>query len=406
MAIDFNGDTLTITLESGVTEVDVVNDLYRDWKDWMLLTPRNRRYPQAFISDGGNPLTAVINQGSYIFLNNTAGWRIKPPEEDITIFLTGNLAAQDIEVATVLPTDGNFTAAILGLQPITQGVVPSMRDNLEFNTFQNQICIDSTSGTSPGFAPAYIGSDRVGTRRAPAGSLDEAKLIALNDGFAELNFIRSYDSTGETTDFSAGFSFTSDSLNNLFTIAAGLNVTNCSFSNMSLTGEIDGINKISSCDVETVTSFSGEMMGCDLTSDVGLIGSGSIDAKIYNCFSAVAGTSYPRVTGIGTQELVVRNFRGSLGLAGMTGGSHSVGVYGGRLVIEATCTGGTVYVRGDPYEITDLSGGAVTIVDQTTPEAIKDKVWNTNIDDLTDTDTVGGFLANSVLTVQKFLGLK
>jgi hypothetical protein len=88
MAINFDGDNLLITLDSGITEVDVVDDLYRAWKDWMLETPLNRRYPQAFVSDGGNPLTAVINQGSYIFLQNQYGWRIKPPEEDITIYLT------------------------------------------------------------------------------------------------------------------------------------------------------------------------------------------------------------------------------------------------------------------------------------------------------------------------------
>lgn len=406
MAIDFDGINLIITLESGVTEVDVVNDLYKDWKDWMLSSPLNRRFPQALISDGGNPLTAVINQGSYIFLNNTAGWRIKPPEEDITIFLTGNLAAQDIEVATVLPTDGNFTAAILGLQPITQGVVPSMRDNLEFNTFQNQVVVDEINGTAAGFIPAYVGSDRIGTRRAPSLTLTEAKLISDGEGITRIRFNNDYNSTGETTDFSMGFQFEADSLSYTFTVVAGLDVSNCSFENLTLVGPLDGINRIFRCNVGAVTNFSGEVTSSDLESDIGLIGSGAVSAQIYSCYSAVNGTSYPRVTNIGTQELIVRDFRGSLGLAGMTGGSHSVGVYGGRLVIEATCSGGTLYVRGDPYEITDLSGASVTIVDQTTPETIKDKIWSTQVSDYTDVDTMGGYLAETVLTVGRFLAFK
>lgn len=123
MAIQFDGDNLIITLESAITEVDIVDDLYKDWKDFMLAAPLNRRFPQALVSDGGAPLTSTLNQGSYIFLNNTAGWRIRGPEENITIFFIGNLAALDIEIDTIVPSLGGFTQSIIGLQPITQGVV-------------------------------------------------------------------------------------------------------------------------------------------------------------------------------------------------------------------------------------------------------------------------------------------
>ena len=128
---DFDGVNLIITLDSGVTEVDVINDLYEPWKDWMLASPVNRGFPQAFVSDGGNPLTTVLNQGSYIFLQNGNGWRIRGPEENITIYFTGNLAVEEIALPTFIPTIGAFTVGIVGLQPITQvvttgsGVLPS-----------------------------------------------------------------------------------------------------------------------------------------------------------------------------------------------------------------------------------------------------------------------------------------
>ena len=48
----FDGDNLTITLDSGVTSVDVIDHIYEPWKDWMLLSHQNRKYPQAFRSDG------------------------------------------------------------------------------------------------------------------------------------------------------------------------------------------------------------------------------------------------------------------------------------------------------------------------------------------------------------------
>ena len=120
MAIDFDGINLIITLDSGVTEVDVREDIYEPWKEWV--RAGNAAFPAAFRPLGGDPLTALINAGSYFFLNNTVGWRIKPPEEDITIYLTGNLAVEDVSLPAFVPTDGNFTTAILGLQQVTQGV--------------------------------------------------------------------------------------------------------------------------------------------------------------------------------------------------------------------------------------------------------------------------------------------
>jgi len=120
MAVSFDGPNLIITLESGVTEVDVKEDLYEAWKDWV--RAGNAQFPQAFTVVGGDPLTSVINAGSYFFLNNSDGWRIRPPEEDITIYLTGNLAVLDVAFPAFIPTIGGYTAAIVGLQPVTQGV--------------------------------------------------------------------------------------------------------------------------------------------------------------------------------------------------------------------------------------------------------------------------------------------
>ena len=120
MPATFDGPNLTITLESGVTEVDVKEDIYEPWKDWV--RSGYAEYPQAFTVVGGDPLTSVINAGSYFFLNNSAGWRIRPPEEDITIYLTGNLAVLDVAFPAFTPTVGAYTAAIVGLQPVTQGV--------------------------------------------------------------------------------------------------------------------------------------------------------------------------------------------------------------------------------------------------------------------------------------------
>lgn len=120
----FDGDNLLITLDSGVTEIDAQEDLYEPWKDWVLLSD-NAKYPIAFGTEGGNPITTQLNSGSYFFIQNQEGWRIRPPEEDITISVTGNLVPQDTLLDVIIPTLGNYRVLVLGLQPVTQTVAIS-----------------------------------------------------------------------------------------------------------------------------------------------------------------------------------------------------------------------------------------------------------------------------------------
>jgi hypothetical protein len=176
----FDGDNLIITLDSGITEVDIVDDVYEPWKDWMLASPLNRRYPAAFRPDGGNPLSSIINQGSYIFLNNLEGWRMKPPEEDITVYLTGNLAVEDNTLPAFIPTTGAFTAAIIGLQPVTQGVTPAVADQLA------DIWTSMELDTNPGVTLPELVWNALTANHTTTGSfgkklLQIGKFLALKD---------------------------------------------------------------------------------------------------------------------------------------------------------------------------------------------------------------------------------
>ena len=133
MATSFDGDNLIITLDpvvSGTLTVNVIDDLYELWKLWVK-TADNAKYIPAFRPDGGAPLTATLSQGSYIFLNNEEGWRIRPAENDGTYNFVGNLVPENVDLPIISPTVGAYTVLINGLQPITQtistgsGVLPS-----------------------------------------------------------------------------------------------------------------------------------------------------------------------------------------------------------------------------------------------------------------------------------------
>ena len=124
MATTFDGDTLTITLGTptdGVLNLDVQDDLYSDWKEWMV-TSDNIKYPPAFRTVGGDSLTTNVDAGAYYFLRNDYGWRIKPSEYDQTIYVIGNLVAQDSALPLAVPTTGGYTVLMLGLQAVTQGI--------------------------------------------------------------------------------------------------------------------------------------------------------------------------------------------------------------------------------------------------------------------------------------------
>lgn len=118
-----DGDNLVIILPgsggSGVVDIDVVKDLYSYWKIWFK-TGDNAKYPIAFDSEGGSPITLFVNSGTYTFLRNDNGWRLRPAEEHNTYNFTGNIVGRDVTLPITTATLGNFTVLINGIQPITQ----------------------------------------------------------------------------------------------------------------------------------------------------------------------------------------------------------------------------------------------------------------------------------------------
>ena len=69
-------------------------------------------------------------------------------------------------------------------------------------------------------------------------------------------------------------------------------------------------------------------------------------------------------------NVIARDFRGSFGMADVASGIHSIGIYGGRVVIESSCVGGEIHVRGDPFDIIDNSGPECNVVNETSATVI------------------------------------
>lgn len=127
----FDGTNLIMTLPAGgaAHTIDFSRDVYSAWKRWMVDAYANQGFPPAFIdangesgSKGGFQISPEfgIDAAAYFFMNNNQGWRIKPAEEDATIYFLGNLIPNNFDRGLIVPTTGGYTVLIDGLQPITQ----------------------------------------------------------------------------------------------------------------------------------------------------------------------------------------------------------------------------------------------------------------------------------------------
>jgi len=363
MAVTFDGPNLIITLETGVTSLDW-GDVYSDWKRWVN-DGGGDPYAPAFRVVGGDPLSAVINAGTYYFLRNDLGWRIKPPEEDITVFVTGNLALQDLNVPSILPTTGAFTAAVLGLQPVTQGVIPEMRDNLRFAIYQNAVWVDQSSPYSGTAFP-------VGSPRARVNNVADAKLIAAANGFTTLDFLGTYNFSG--SDNVDDFTLRGEGGGaSTLVFSAGDSTDGARFYDAELQGDMSGAIEATNCHVAGVSDVGGsvhetEFKGCLLGpgSSVALSAAATEDVHFRRCDSGSPGDTAVIYDWNGAAAGgTFRNYGGGIRLENLTN-ANEISIDGDcHVTIAASCTSCNIAIRGD-VKVTNLASAnpGVVVIDQ------------------------------------------
>ena len=125
--VTFDGDNRRININTGITTIDVVSDLYKAWKDWVMVG-NNMCYPQAFRYVGGDAIGGGNRIASYFFLMN--GWKVKPFEGNQTLNINGNLFSDDgadpfvptigaYNVLKIMQTSSNATVIYTGGSALT-----------------------------------------------------------------------------------------------------------------------------------------------------------------------------------------------------------------------------------------------------------------------------------------------
>ena len=269
----------------------------------------------------------------------------------------GNFTAVDglgADLNPLFPSFGRFITRTAAASATTAN-----QEQLEHGTFGGVVAVSPTGLNSvPGTAyPA-------GTFKTPSNNMVDALAIAVRQGLRRIVLL---EDITISEDLSVGYTVEGVSPFIVATLTPAADVTGCAFTLITLAGVLDGLNTVRQASLALVTGVNGFLFQVAFTAEASVMG----DTLIMQCFSHREGGLYPLVRVV-SGNVIVRDFRGSFGLADMTAGVHSIGVSGGRVVIEASCVGGEIHVRGEPFEIVDNSGPLCVVIDETEGKKLRD----------------------------------
>ena len=224
------------------------------------------------------------------------------------------------------------------------------------SAYQGRVVVDVINGQSGTDTP-------IGTFKSPVNNMTDALSIAAIQGIKEFLFLKSMTLN---EDFSSGFAFIGSSPSILITVNPAANVDSCTFEFMALTGTLGLTNVIRDTALLTITNVSGFLEKCAFIGDITITG----NTTVLECYSGLTGDLHTDFT-ITSGNLIVEDFHGSIGVNSVTSGIHTLGVsFGSSVLIESGCTGGTIYLTGEPYSFTDTSAAGCTVIDNTSKTSL------------------------------------
>lgn len=362
-------------------------EIYSEWKDWLLADIARLGYPQAFRYVGADPISPTQNLGTTFFLMN--GWKIRPSERDHKLTLVGNCFIEGGVGSVVVPTVGTYTVLIeMRVSNLTDSVLLNSPD-IQRAAFNDGVWIDQNNTTGL----AMDGTDYpAGTGRQPCLYLDDAIVIAASIGERTIKVLGDLliDSGGDYN----GLTFSGEGpARTHVTVTSASNVTNCEIRECTVTGVLDGGSSLLDCYLEDLEYIDGKIQKCLLMPYAVIKLSGVDVARMLDCWcggTTLVDLPYIDFNGTGS-EFVARNFSGCLGLKNKTGTEPiSIDLLTGFIVLDSTINAPAAdcIIRGNGSVIDNST--AINLQNYTLDrQAIATEVWTSNLSNWTTVGTTG-----------------
>lgn len=165
---------------------------------------------------------------------------------------------------------------------------------------------------------------------------------------------------------------------NAFVILAGVGTEDYAFSKCNISGLCVGHFSARSCEFQDIIDFEGSAHDTGLGGTLTLpSGVSNILYNFHQCYSNVPGTGSPILDCNDATNLNIqfRAYAGGIRIMNFSSADNNmtIDMISGHAIIDATCTDGTIVIRGSGH-ITDESSGGVTIVDKGLSYAHVDKL--------------------------------
>lgn len=234
--------------------------------------------------------------------------------------------------------------------------------------YNGEVAISTTRGQAGTSIP-------IGTRHRPSSNWSDTHTIADKNGINIIRVLESMD-IDSTADFSDGHNFLgANPIAVVINILPEASVSNCLFGNAQITGTLDNYNTVRDAGVYDLLAINGILHQVTIIGKISVASGGLL--TLLDSHSGVAGGGLGQTAEIDlglNGSLRNSNYTGGINLTNFTGGGDVSMDVNGRVIVESTCTGGDIYIRGNAW-VTDESGPGCTVHDQTI-NAVLNKILN------------------------------
>lgn len=213
--------------------------------------------------------------------------------------------------------------------------------SVEYSSFNGGVIIDTVKGTTGTVFPR-------GTLQLPVNNLDDALLICDYRGFNRLYLYSNLTISGNTAYNLESFFIQGQSHVKEEIIIGDIALVNsATFSDLTISGVLDGYNEINNSIVKDILYFNGHIHDSSLTGDILL--AGNEDAVFVNCITS--DFKNPPIVNMGGsgQNLVMTNYNGIISITNMSGATTQIGIglVAGTIILDSTTvTGGVIHASG------------------------------------------------------------